>query len=282
MGRSKKKPEDAQPVPEAKPSSKINWPRVRPKLFIGGFIAAAATAITYAIKFAGSGFTWHELENYVYGLVSLGIVLAFCEFFLRSLNTYSASRRFKNIAAYSALFLAIVPTASVVFGFSFAMLRRSGLIGVPLRSPPNPIPFVTAYSYRSENLPDAYVGSKLDDKTKARHWMDIQEKGAASDLDDKSTRPFWLFSQPFGGPTVAYTATVVVNTKAPIAIEAWTVSPRARHQLTQSSGQGPNTQYHFKVPETAADERLMVFIGMNPGDYDAIDAVKKFDILSAQ
>lgn len=277
---AKKKSDSVTPVPDPSPKKGIDWPWLRPRILFWGYIIAAIGVMTYAIKFRDAGFAFEELQPYVFNLMGLGGVLFLFEFILKMMDKFSAPRKLKNVAGALLFGLGFIALASVVVWFSTGMLRHAGLIGTPLRSPPNPIPFITAPSYRSDKLPDAIFGSKTDEAGKHRQWMDFHEKGAASHLEDLDVRFFWLLSEPFGGATQPYTAHVYVNTKAPIAIDAWIVSPRGKDQLPQSSGQGPATKYTYRVRETEADERLLVFIAIDPKDYDKIDAVNKLEILS--
>ncbi len=277
---AKKQTQPVSALPDPSPKQGIDWPWLRPRILFWGYVVAAIGVMVYAVKFRGTGFTVQELQPYVFNLMGLGGVLFLFEVILKIVDKYKAPPLLKQIAGYSLFGLGFLALLSVVVWFSYGMLRHAGLVGTPLRPPPNPIPFVTAPSYRSDNLPDAIFGSKTDEAAKHRQWMDFHEKGAASHLKNPNARFFWLLTKPFGGATAPYTAHVYVNTTAPVAVDAWIVSPRSKDQLPQASGQGLSMSYLYNVRETEADERLLVFIAIDPKDFENIDAVNKLEILS--
>ena len=178
--------------------------------------------------------------------------------------------------------LAIVLAIILIWFGTFA-LRQAGILpslGIdnPLEPAPSEIKFAVCQTRRDKGLPNDLFGSPTDEIAKARIWMEILEKGAEAKLATMNPRHLWLLGEPLKH-FPPFTAILDVNTAKGMVVIPYLI--RKEHSpafapLSQVQGTGPANQYLFEVPETNDEDRVLVFLSMDDGVYEAIKAEPKF------
>jgi hypothetical protein len=99
--------------------------------------------------------------------------------------------------------------------------------------------------------------------------------------DQSQIKLFWLLTDPFKEPYVAFTAHVNALTENKVIVTAFLVqSDKYVVPLQMVPGSGVGGIYLYDVPKSRAKDRLLVFLAMKQTSYDSILDPKVFSIQS--